>query len=102
MDYSISLAIFDEYGKLIAQSDGPAHGDGTPEQMSQWQPGKYYEDNRTITIPVGAPGRDYTLVVAVYDWQTGKRLAPAANSIFPFSGINAQYLLLEKFSVVSY
>jgi hypothetical protein len=102
MDYSISLAVFDEYGTLVTQVDGPAHAEGTPEQMTAWKPGTYYEDYRSFTLPVGAPGRDYTIVVTVYDWQTGKRLTPAANSIFPFSGINPDYLLLQKFSVVSY
>ncbi len=102
MDYSISLAVFDEYGNLITQSDGPAKAAGTPEQMSQWKPGQYYEDFRTITLPVGTPGRNYTLVVAVYDWQTGKRLMPVANSIYPPAGVNGDYVLLQNFSVVSY
>ena len=102
MDYSISLAVFDEYGKLVTQNDGPAQAEGTPEQMTAWKPGAYYEDYRTLTLPIGTPGINYTLVVTVYDWQSGKRLPPAANSIFPFSGINPDYLLLQKFSVVSY
>lgn len=102
IDYSISLAVFDEYGNLVAQSDGSAHAPGTPEQMSQWQPGQYYEDIRTITLPVDTPGRDHFLVVAVYDWQTGKRLIPTANLIYPVTGVNSDYLLLQKFNVVSY
>ncbi len=102
MDYSISLALFDEYDKLIAQSDGPAHAEGTPEQMTQWQPGQYYEDFRTLNLPIGAPGLNYTLVVAAYDWQTGRRLAPATNTIYPPVGANGDYMLLKKISVVSY
>jgi hypothetical protein len=102
MDYSISLAVFDESGNLVTQEDGPAKAEGTPEQMSQWQPGQYYEDYRTFTLPVGSPGRNYRLVAAVYDWQTGKRLMPAANSIYPPTGVNGDYVLLENFSVVSY
>ncbi len=102
MDYSISLAVFDQDGKPMAQDDGPAHAEGTPEQMTDWTPGKYYEDYRTFTMPVGAPGINYTLVVTVYNWQTGKRLTPAANTSFPFSSVNPDYLLLQKFSVVSY
>jgi hypothetical protein len=41
-------------------------------------------------------------LVTVYDWQTGKRLTPAANNLFAFSKINPDYLVLQKFSVVSY
>lgn len=102
MDYSISLAVFDQDGKPVTQDDGPAHAEGTPEQMTAWTPGTYYEDYRTFTMPVGAPGINYTLVVTVYNWQTGKRLTPAANTNFPFSSVNPDYLLLQKFSVVSY
>ena len=74
MDYSISLAVFDENGTLVTQDDGPAHAEGTPEQMTAWKPGAYYEDYRNLTLPIGTPGRFYTIVVTVYDWQTGKRL----------------------------
>lgn len=102
MDYSISLAVFDEYGNLVVQEDGPAKAEGTPEQMTQWQPGQYYEDFRTITLPVGTPGRDHYLVAAVYDWQTGKKLIPVVNTIYPQTGVNGDYILLKKFTVVSY
>jgi hypothetical protein len=102
MDYSISLAVFDENGALVTQDDGPAHAEGTPEQMTAWKPGTYYEDYRNLTLPIGTPGRSYTIVVTVYDWQTVKRLTPAANSIFPLSGINSGYLLLRRFNVESY
>ncbi len=102
MDYSISLAVFDETGNLVTQQDGPAHAEGTPEQMSAWEPGKYYEDYRSFTMPVGSPGTNYTLVVTVYNWQDGKRLTPVKSNGFELYGYNPEYLLLENFSVVSY
>lgn len=101
MDYSISLSLLDEFGNLVAQSDGPAKAPDTPEQMSAWQPGLYYEDYRTLTLPEQLEGRDYQLVVAVYDWQTGERLTPAANPSFKVEE-TAKYLLLKTISVVSY
>lgn len=101
MDYSISLSLLDEFGNLVAQSDGPAQAPDTPEQMSAWQPGAYYEDYRTLTLPEQLASRDYQLVVAVYDWQTGERLTPAANPSFKVEA-TAKYLLLKTISVVSY
>lgn len=101
MDYSISLSLLDEFGNLIAQSDGPAKALDTPEQMSAWQPGSYYEDYRTLLLPKGLIGRDYKLVVAVYDWQTGERLPPAENNAFEIDA-SANYILLKTISVVSY
>ncbi len=102
MDYSISLAVLDKDGNLLTQIDGAAQADGTPQQMSAWEPGQYYEDYRTIKLPIGTPSQDYKLVVTVYDWQTGQRLIPAANTTFPLAGANNDYLLLENLSVVSY
>lgn len=101
MDYSISLSLLDEFGNLIAQSDGPAKAPDTPEQMSAWQPGAYYEDYRTLLLPKGLIGRDYKLVVAVYDWQTGERLPPIENNAYEIDA-SANYILLKTISVVSY
>ncbi len=101
IDYSISLSLLDEFGNLVAQSDGPAKAPDTPEQMTAWLPESYYEDYRTLTLPEQLAGRDYQLVVAVYDWQTGERLTPAVNDQFAVEE-DANYLLLKTISVVSY
>lgn len=102
MDYSISLSLMDEFGNLVTQSDGPAQAPDTPRQTSAWQPGTYYEDYRSLHLPIGLLGRDYKLLVTVYDWQTGIRLPPAKNDSFPLAGPDAEYLLLRTISVVSY
>ncbi|MCA0457782.1 MAG: hypothetical protein LCI00_27705 [Chloroflexi bacterium] len=101
MDYSISLTLLDEDGNIVVQSDGPANAPGTPEQMTAWQPGAYYEDYRTLQLPKQLAGRHYNLTVTVYDWQTGERLVPAANEDFEVDTAN-RYLLLKTIEVVSY
>ncbi len=102
MDYSFSLSLFDEFGNLIAQSDGSASAPDTPQQTSAWEPGTYYEDYRTLHLPIGIPGREYTLMVTVYDWQTNQRLVPAANTSFKLAGPDSDYLLVQTIEVVAY
>ncbi len=100
-DYSISLALFDKDDNLIAQSDGPAIAPDTPQQMSQWQPGQYYEDYRMLKLPESLTGGfPFHLAVTVYDWRTGERLKPAVNSTFPQYGDN--YLLLRNLTIHSF
>ena len=101
MDYSISLTLLDEVGNIVVQNDGPARAAGTPEQMSAWQPGTYYEDYRTLQLPKQLAGRDYKLIVTVYDWQTGERLSPTPNSHFEADAAG-QFLLLKTITVISY
>jgi hypothetical protein len=98
-DYSVSLAVLDQSGRVIAQADGPPRADGTPEQTSQWQVGTYYEDLRQIHMPAGIdPGR-YDLVVTVYQWWDGVRLTPEANSLWATVGADQSYLRVDTLQV---
>lgn len=102
-DYSISLALLDRSGNLVAQTDGPAQAADTPAQTSQWQPGVYYEDYRTLQLPpVLAPDDHYQLVVTVYDWRSGQRLPPHDNPNWALSLNQPGYLILRDIKVISY
>lgn len=79
-DYSISLYLLDPTGQLVAQVDGPPRTQGTPEQLSAWQPEMLYLDQRRIEVPYRIPYGSYTLAVAVYQWWDGVRLVPSQNS----------------------
>ena len=70
-DYSVSLALVDENGILVQQDGGFDDGRIPAQQLplDQWIP-----DSRTLTVPIDAPAGTYTLVVTIYDWQTGERL----------------------------
>ncbi|MEZ4669145.1 MAG: glycosyltransferase family 39 protein [Anaerolineae bacterium] len=101
-DYSISIALFDQFGNLVTQMDGPAQAVDTPQQMSQWQPGVYYEDLRDIPVPVNTAYEDYQLAVTVYDWRDNQRLTASDNPYFGRMGDDGNYLLLRHIHVVSY
>lgn len=69
-EYTVSLQLLDEQGRLVAQSDGPPAEGRYP--TSGWRPGDVILDGRALALPSQA-GR-YTLGVAVYDPRTGERL----------------------------
>jgi hypothetical protein len=99
-DYSISLALIAPDGRIVTQQDGPAQAPETPPSMTQWVPGAYYEDFRTLSIPNPLDTGMYTLVVTVYDWNTGERLLLADNPYFRRMG--GQYALLRWVEILSY
>ncbi len=99
VDYSISLALLDAQGHLVAQVDGPATAPDTPPQTSAWQSDAYYEDYRTLQIPPGLSSGPYRLVATVYQWWDNVRLPPQANTLFP--GITDDgYLVVKNLQVL--
>ena len=101
-DYSISLALLDSKGAIVAQVDGaPKAPTETPGQTSVWQPGTYYQDIRSLYLPAGLEPGDYRLVVAVYQWWDGVRLPPEKNSLWPQVGSDNNYLLVQTLKVGS-
>lgn len=98
-DYSMSLALLDSAGTLIAQADGPARSEGTPGQTSQWQVGTYYEDVRQIHVPASIVPGTYRLVLAVYQWWDGARLVPESNALWQLTGTDQTYLQLAPLQV---
>lgn len=79
-DYSVTLQILNADG-LLAQDDGapqPISLDVTqpapPSQTSQWQPGQYYIEERTIMLPYPTNRAEYMLYLGIYNWQDGIRL----------------------------
>jgi hypothetical protein len=100
-DYSISLAVLDPQGGLVAQADGPPSAPDTPEQTSAWQPGLYYEDFRRIQLQRGLREGRYNLVVTVYQWWDGERLLPEENRLWGRTGDGDSYLELEELTVLN-
>ena len=73
---SDSLVVFihllDKQGKLVSQVDEPPlHGQWP---MNQWQPGDRLADRHALPIPHNLPGGDYSVIVGLYDPETGSRL----------------------------
>ncbi len=70
-DYSIALHLVDEHGRLYGQDDSQ-HPAGYP--TSRWDLGNYARDLHRLAPWPGTPPGAYTLQVAVYDIETGRRL----------------------------
>ncbi|MEP7287506.1 MAG: glycosyltransferase family 39 protein [Chloroflexota bacterium] len=100
-DYSTSLQILDESGKLIAQTDGPPKATDTPTQTSAWKPGVYYEDFRDLKLPPTLDDGDYRLVVTVYQPEDGTRLKPEDTPLWERTGPDNSFYILKHIRVVS-
>jgi len=80
LDYSVGLYMMDSSGQ-VAQSDGPPQPVGGPQETSRWLAGRYYLDEREITLPYPAQVGSYAINLALYQWWDGKRIAaPGMNS----------------------
>jgi hypothetical protein len=73
MDYSIGVYLLDAGGALKAQQDGSARGGFLP--MTHWPLNAAVSDQHGLDLPNGLPAGEYQVAVAVYNWQTGERLA---------------------------
>ena len=88
-DYSISLQVIDtDRNKLIAQQDGapqmvnlnPVDDSLLPQATSQWEPGRYYVEEREIVLPSLGSEANAELMLTVYQWWDGERVAaPGTN-----------------------
>ncbi|MDW8300279.1 MAG: hypothetical protein RML95_13180, partial [Anaerolineae bacterium] len=96
LDYSIGLYLIDPTGRLVAQADGSPKTQGTPEQLSAWQPNTLYLDRRSLQMPYRAPYGYYKLAIAVYQWWDGARLLPDRDST------PDQLVIIDQFELWSY
>jgi hypothetical protein len=70
-NYSVAVHLLDGQGNLVAQSDH-LHPGQLP--TSRWDTNAYVEDAHTLVVSTAlAPGA-YSLIVRVYDVETGQRL----------------------------
>jgi hypothetical protein len=81
-DYSISTQLLSDADKsLSAQFDGPPQVTDDPRETSRWDPGRFYVEERDITLPASAPVSTYGLYLVVYQSWDGKRIgAPGVDS----------------------
>ncbi len=96
-DYSFSLQVIDEQGRLVAQNDSGPLGPFTPVQTSFWQPDRPYRDDRSVILPWGLSMGTYQLHLAIYYWEDGQRLPPE-----PGAPQHENCLLLATFRVISW
>jgi hypothetical protein len=67
-DYTISVFVMDEAGRVVAQKDAPPLGGMNP--TSAWAAGAYQLDPRYLSLPALPPG-DYRLGLKAYYWGEG-------------------------------
>jgi hypothetical protein len=98
-DYSVSLQVYDaQRGHLVGQADGapalihldPVDNSPLPAQTSQWEPGHYYVDERTISFGDFGSESYSTLSLTVYQWWDGQRIAAPgvdADTLLPLTRV---------------
>lgn len=73
-DYALFVHLLDQQGEKVAQIDGQPQDALGPRPLTTWRAGQVVVDERTFPIPAALPTGDYTLVLGLYNWQTGERL----------------------------
>ena len=73
--YVVSVQLLDRRDQVIVQRDGEPGGGSLP--TPGWNTGEVVIDNHGLPLPPGTPPGDYRLIVALYNDETGARLAAA-------------------------
>ncbi len=70
-DYSVSVRLSKRLGGTpLDQSDSPPLIENGPGETSQWVPGSYYTEDRTVTLPYPTSGGTYQVWAVVYFYQS--------------------------------
>ncbi len=77
--YKVTVQLLDSRNQVIAQRDSEPGGGSRP--TDGWTPGETITDNHGLPIPLGTPPGDYRLIAALYDPETGQRLATSAGDM---------------------
>lgn len=70
--YKVTLQLLNSAGLVASQYDAEPEGGRRP--TSSWNPGDVIIDNIGLMVRPGTPPGHYTLILAVYDAETGERL----------------------------
>ncbi len=77
--YKVTVQLLDSRNQVIAQRDGEPAGGSRP--TDGWEMGEFITDNHGLPIPLGTPPGAYRLIAALYDSETGQRLATSAGDM---------------------
>jgi len=75
LDYTVFAHVLDEAGEKVTQLDWQPHDQLGPRPMTTWLEGYEVVDPVTIPLPATLPAGNYRVILGVYNWQTGERLA---------------------------
>jgi hypothetical protein len=76
-DYTVFVHLRDTIGQTVAQKDQPPLNGAYPTSL--WDLGEIVVDEITLELPAGLPPGEYTLVIGMYDFTSGIRLAVPGN-----------------------
>jgi hypothetical protein len=75
LDYSLSTVLRGRDGQTLDQFDGPPQTNDAPPETSRWVPGRYYVEERTLSVPQDTRSGTYTLYLIVYQWWDNTRIS---------------------------
>jgi hypothetical protein len=73
LDYTTFVHVLNAAGETVAQKDQPPLNDAYPTSL--WDSGEIIADTIDVQLPVDLPAGEYSLVIGMYDFNTGARLA---------------------------
>ncbi|HLY25360.1 MAG TPA: hypothetical protein VKQ72_03405, partial [Aggregatilineales bacterium] len=80
-DYSRGIYVMAPDKTIQFQDDGPPQVANAPTATSQWIPGRYYIEERTLKMPDAGREMLFNVDMAVYEWWDNKRIAaPGLNA----------------------
>jgi hypothetical protein len=77
-DYVVFVHVRDQSGQTVAQMDRPPANYSYPTSL--WEPGEIIPDEVRVPLPDNVPPGEYTVVLGLYDLNTGHRLPVAGTA----------------------
>jgi hypothetical protein len=90
LDYTTFVHLRNAAGETVAQKDQPPLNGAYPTSL--WDPGEIIADTISIPLPAELPPDSYRLVIGMYDFNTGARLAIPGQ---PDNSLNLQTVELK-------
>jgi len=78
VDYTTFVHIRDQAGDIVAQKDQPPLDGAYPTSL--WEAGEIIADEIILPLPDELPPGGYSVVIGMYDFQTGNRLTVPGNA----------------------
>ena len=77
LDYTTFVHLRNAAGEIVAQKDQPPLNGAYPTSL--WDPGEIMADEIAVPVPPKLPTGEYSLVIGMYDFNTGIRLTVPDN-----------------------
>jgi len=76
LDYSEATYLVNDVNqRRVAQVDGPPQISDGPQATSQWTTGRYYVEEREVTLPYPLASNTFDVTMTVYQWWDNTRIS---------------------------